>query len=288
MSSSGVSTLDLRVIERVLEMGGGYVLDFTDRTFAAFFSEHGVEIDDRRFSVEGTSKAKRLRYFLRITPPPLTGRVLAALLQHRLVWKSDVAQSDLDAYRSIVTRFGADVTADIGRAAGGAEVSTEAALLRRVFRPEVFARLPMDVGMTRALVERMQEAQRCIEAEAYLASVILCGSVLEGMCLGFGCRHPERVNRAYAALYSRSPGGFHVWKLREWIDVLGKLGDLSPNIEKYGHGLRDFRNYVHPAEQLAHHFSPDQHTARIGFQVVVAAADDLVRAETVVVGGVAP
>ncbi len=45
-------------------------------------------------------------------------------------------------------------------------------------------------------------------------------------------------------------------------------------------GLRDFRNYVHPAEQLAHRFSPDQPTAHIGFQGVVAAAEDLVRAET--------
>jgi hypothetical protein len=53
---------------------------------------------------------------------------------------------------------------------------------------------------------------------------------------------------------------------------------LSPNIEKFGHGLRDFRNYVHPAEQLARGFSRDQNTARIGFQVVIAAADDLVRA----------
>lgn len=288
MSSSGVSTLDLRVIERVLEMGGGYVLDFTDRTFSAFFSEHGVQIDDPRLSVEGTSKAKRLRYFLSITQPPLTGRVIAALLQHRLAWKPDVAQDDLDAYRTIIVRFGGELPQDTRAATANTEDTTEAVLLLRVFRHEAFAKLPLDVAMTRALIERMQEAQRCIAADAYLAAVILCGSVLEGMCLGFGCRHPERVNRAYAELYNKSPGRFHEWKLREWIDVLGRLGDLSPNIEKFGHALRDFRNYVHPAEQLAHHFSPDQHTARIGFQVVVAAADDLARAGTVIAGVVAP
>lgn len=45
----------------------------------------------------------------------------------------------------------------------------------------------------------------------------------------------------------------------------------------------DFRNYVHPAEQLAHGFVPDAHTARIGFQVVIAAAADLVRAAGAVV-----
>jgi hypothetical protein len=124
----------------------------------------------------------------------------------------------------------------------------------------------------------MGEAQRCVEGEAYLAAVILCGSVLEGLCLGVGVRNPERVNRAYAAQYNRDAPQFHQWKLREWIDVLARLGDLSPNVEKFGHALRDFRNYVHPQEQLAHKFSPDAHTARISFHIVVAAIEDLVRA----------
>jgi len=102
--------------------------------------------------------------------------------------------------------------------------------------------------------------------------------VLEGMCLGFGVLHPERANRGFADQFNKPAPQFHEWKLSQWIDVLSRLGDLSPNVEKFGHALRDFRNYVHPAEQLAHRFSPDHHTARIGFQVVVAAAEDLFRA----------
>jgi hypothetical protein len=168
---------------------------------------------------------------------------------------------------------------DNGGSAPTVDGSSEAEFLKRAFRPDLFAKLPVEPVMSSALVDRMNEARRCIESSAFLASVILCGSVLEGMCLGFGSRHPERVNRAFAQQYNRTPRQFHEWKLREWIDVLGRLGDLSPNIEKFGHSLRDFRNYVHPAEQLAHRFTPDQHTARIGFQVVVAAAEDLVRAE---------
>lgn len=280
--SSGVTTLDLRVIDRVLEMTAGYVLDFTDRTFAEFFREHGVDIDDPRFSTEGTSKAKRLRYFLKNTPSPLTGQILAALLQHRLAWKPEgIAATDLDAYRRTVVRLGGDLPRDTVKSASAAEVTTEAALLGLAFQPELFEKLPVDLAMSRVLVERMNEAKRCIEVGAHLAAVILCGSVLEGMCLGFGSRHPERVNRAYAAFYNKSPKKFHEWKLKEWVDVLAHLGDLSPNIEKFGHALRDFRNYVHPAEQLAYNFRPDQHTALIGFQVIVAAAEDLVGAEAV-------
>lgn len=161
--------------------------------------------------------------------------------------------------------------------APGLEVEAETELLKRVFQPTLLTRLPFDADLTDALTSRMIEAQACIHGKAYLAAVILAGSVLEGLCLGYGSNHPERVNRAYLAHYKKPAPRFQEWKLCDWINVLGSLGDLSPNIEKFGQALRDFRNFVHPAEQLAHGFTPDQHTARIGFQVVVAAIEDLVR-----------
>ena len=283
MTGPGVTTLDLRTIESVLQMSGGYVLDLTNRTFAEFFREHGVDIDHQRYAVEGGSKANRLRRFLRTSAAPLTGRVLAGLLQHRLASGTENLRSDdLEAYRRLIVRFGGPVpespaTVSVA-AAAAADAKAEAALLRRVFRPELFDGLPIDDAMRSALVDRMDEAGRCIDVNANLAAVILCGSVLEGMCLGVGTRKPERVHRAFAERFNKPAKQLDEWRLNEWIDVLAYLGDLSPNIEKFGHGLRDFRNYVHPAEQLAHHFSPNQHTARIGFHIVVAAAEDLATA----------
>lgn len=293
MTGSVVTTLDLRTIESVLQMSGGYVLDLTNRTFAEFFREHGVDIDHHRYAVDGASKANRLRRFLRTSTPPLTGRVLAGLLEHRLASGAEnLRPDDLESYRRLVVRLGGtapESSATTAAAAAAADAKAEAALLRRAFRPELFDGLPIDNAMRRALVDRMDEAGRCIDVNANLAAVILCGSVLEGMCLGFGTRNPERVNRAFAERFNRPAKQLHEWRLNEWIDVLAYIGDLSPNIEKFGHGLRDFRNYVHPAEQLAHRFSPNQHTARIGFQVVVAAAEDLVRAAgSVTKGNVQP
>lgn len=276
-----VTSLEMRAIESILQMGGGYVLDFGERSFAQFFGEYDIQINEPRYCALGTSKANRLRCFLQTTAAPLTGRVLGALLQHRIVSKPDgIAEGELKAYSETVERLGGSVPTGVGwHPTPSINPTTEAELLQLVFRPELLARLPVEPAMSALLAARMDEARRCIECKASLSAVILCGSVLEGMCLGFGCRHPERVNRAYAAHYCKSPKQFPEWKLKEWVDVLGCLGDLSPNIEKFGHSLRDFRNYVHPAEQLAHQFAPDQHTARIGYQVVVAAADDLVQAE---------
>ena len=35
-----LSSIERRKLERLLRMGGGYVLDFSDRTFSEFFEEH--------------------------------------------------------------------------------------------------------------------------------------------------------------------------------------------------------------------------------------------------------
>ncbi len=282
MSSPMLNQLDREVIESVLQMGGGYVLDFSDRTFTDFFRDFGVAIDDAQFHADGPSKARRLRVFLRTARPELIGNVLGALLERRLLKNPDgLKDNEVARYRSIIDRFG-------GSAPRRAEVSAdpETELLKRVFQPELLRRLPLDAALSEALAARMSEAHACIEGKAYLAAVILSGSVLEGLCLGYGSRIAERVNRAYAAQYKKPAPQFHAWKLREWIEILGRLSDLSPNVEKFGHALRDFRNFVHPAEQLAHRFAPDQHTARIGFQVVVAAIEDLVRASEKQKGGV--
>lgn len=79
-----ISPIDMRLIDDLFDMGGGYVLDFSNRTFAEFFqSELGVNIDLPRFEREGTSKAKRLRYFLKVSDPKTRGRTLRALWKYR-------------------------------------------------------------------------------------------------------------------------------------------------------------------------------------------------------------
>lgn len=274
MTPPPLNQLDRDVIESILQMREGYVLDFSDRTFADFFGDFGVAIDDSQFQVDGPSKARRMRVFLRTARPRLLGRVLAALLERRLLRSpEDLNENELARYEDIVLRLGGEAPRRANLAA-----DPEAELLRRVFQPALLRRVPLEAALGEALSARMTEAHACIEGKAYLAAVILSGSVLEGLCLGYGSRTAERANRAYSSQYNKPAPPFHTWKLREWIDVLGRLGDLSPNVSKFGHALRDFRNFVHPAEQLAHRFTPDQHTARIGFQVVVAAIEDLARA----------
>ena len=79
-----ISPADMQVVERVLNMGGGYVLDFSDRTFDAFVAhEIGIDATAPRYSVDGGSKAKRLRRILHSLAGGQQARFLRALLQYR-------------------------------------------------------------------------------------------------------------------------------------------------------------------------------------------------------------
>jgi hypothetical protein len=52
----------MRFLDDVFDMSGGYVLDFSNRTFIEFFEdEFGINIYDEKYGVRGESKANHLR-----------------------------------------------------------------------------------------------------------------------------------------------------------------------------------------------------------------------------------
>ena len=71
-------------LERLLEMGGGYVLDFSNRTLEAFVlqSVHKNIYDDACNYSSG-SKANRIRAFWDHKPNHVVGKLIADLLESR-------------------------------------------------------------------------------------------------------------------------------------------------------------------------------------------------------------
>ncbi len=71
-------------LDELFEMGGGYVLNFSDRTMSRFFAEElNVDIDDPTYAENGTSKGKRLRCYLQKVDVPTVVRTLRALWEYR-------------------------------------------------------------------------------------------------------------------------------------------------------------------------------------------------------------
>lgn len=76
--------VELKLVDELFGMSSGYVLDFTNSTFAEFFrGEVGVDIYDNAYGIHGGSKGKRLRAFLTIGQPRAIARALAALWEYR-------------------------------------------------------------------------------------------------------------------------------------------------------------------------------------------------------------
>jgi len=81
---ASIRMLDFKLIDELFDMGGGYVFDFSDRTISRFFYEElNVDFDDPSYAREGTSKAKRLRCYLRTVETPAAVAALRALWTYR-------------------------------------------------------------------------------------------------------------------------------------------------------------------------------------------------------------
>jgi hypothetical protein len=79
-----IKSFDMKLLDLLFEMGGGYVLDFSNATFSRFFlGELEIDIDDPLFTADGTSKAKRFRSFLNLADTQTCVRALKAVWAHR-------------------------------------------------------------------------------------------------------------------------------------------------------------------------------------------------------------
>ncbi len=77
-------SIDMRIIDELFEMKGGYVLDFTNATFVDFIKDFDVKADDAVFD-EGQSKANRLRDYLRRASQKEVIKILQGLWEYREV-----------------------------------------------------------------------------------------------------------------------------------------------------------------------------------------------------------
>lgn len=258
-------------LEELLGMEQGYVLDFTNRTFAEFFNDAKVAIYANKYAFRGDSKANRLRAFWAIEPDIIVGRKLHQLIDY---WR--YKNRPLDAVESARAQSCDRI---INRLLGKQvrKEDPEKQFLKHDFGGVSLKKIQIDATLIPILESRFAEATRCLENDAPLAAIFLCGSILEGLLLGVACANPQAFNQA-----SSSPKGdtgkvkqFHDWTLAELIDVACKLGYLKLDVKKFSHVLRDFRNYIHPYQQMSSQFNPDGHTAQICLQVLRAAIASL-------------
>ena len=92
---SDLSAIEKRKLERALGMSSGYVLNFSNKTFAEFFVDgFGIDIYDKKYDYGSGSKANRMRAFWNQESNYLVGRVLGLLFDE---WKEFVGYGGSEA-----------------------------------------------------------------------------------------------------------------------------------------------------------------------------------------------
>ena len=260
---SSLTFAEKRTLERLFDMGGGYVMNLSNRVFAELFRDTvQVDIDQARYNSKGTSKANRLRTFWETEPDVTVGRILEQMLS-----QVDEKEPGYDDARNTVARL-------LGR--GVAKAGTEEDFLKINFGQISISKLQIDASLIPILDARLKEANLCLKNHAPFAAVILAGSILEGLLLSCALNKPRDFNQASSApSKDGKPRPFPEWSLSNFIEVACELGLLGLDVKKFGHSLRDFRNYIHPFQQRASGFHPDEHTAKICLQVLNAAIASL-------------
>lgn len=276
---ANLTNIEKSKLEKLFEMESGYVLDFTNASFRQFVRDSiGVDIQAARFGGEKQSKAKRLRLLWESGSDSQVGK----LSEDMISVLSDEDTNINWTTKPTETLITSCLTASY-RLQGKIPPATQNPRdVNDFLRDDVdeipIAKLKLDGQVSAIIDARIIEVKKCLKSDAPLSVIFLCGSILEGLLLGIATSNSKQFNQCPVSPRDAVSGKtrqFHDWKLSEFIDVAHNLGILGLDVKKYGHNLRDFRNYIHPYQQMASGFCPDSHTAKICWQVLKAALHDV-------------
>jgi hypothetical protein len=271
-----VATVDntLKVkLEHLFGMSSGYVLNYSNASFADFVSDSiGVDPYERH---DG-SKAQVLRQLWFSLSDAEFAKLTIDMLEYRRLTE-DLGQVELTDRTDTDRRLAEELVEQLRPLLDEPERVTgdEAAFLARAVELDL-SQVPVELDLQSVIADRLREVEVCFENGAYLAVVILCGSTLEGLLYEVAKSHPADYNRAKAApTHDGKVRPFPQWTLNDLLICSRELGLLGEDVTKFGHAVREFRNYIHPQQQVSENFRPRKVTAQVARQVLRAAIDDL-------------
>ncbi len=230
------SKTDIKNLDRIFAMREGYVLDFSNKTFAEFMDDElQVDIYADQYSAVGTSKAKRLREFWRIESAELCASSLLKLWSYRETLGGEFAakdavtearnKSEIDA---LIAKISDGVIADLG------STFTTHTSQKQVSITELVAAIERDfkVGDFPALMDRLHTY-----SDAKLGHLLDCQNIqynrstpLNGK-LGLYCKHLESNGNLAQS----------VALLKRTVPLFEQLNEVRNN-----------HSFAHPAQVLDH------------------------------------
>lgn len=150
--------------------------------------------------------------------------------------------------------------------------ATEKEFLSVDFGEIDLSKIKIEDSVLSILSSRITELQIIIQNGASLSSVIMMGSILEGLFLTIARKYPKEYNLASSAPKDKEGNTrkFYEWTLNDFINVTYEIGGIMEDVQKFASSLRHFRNYIHPYQQMSTGFIPTEDTVNICYQVLKA------------------
>jgi hypothetical protein len=143
---------------------------------------------------------------------------------------------------------------------------------------EEFASPPWirDKKLLRILGDDFSEIQRDLKGRCWKSAIILCGGSIEALL-----RSALQRKRARAMKSPKAPKkngqvrAFDSWTLGDMIQVAEDLKIARTGLDNWLHGIRDYRNLVHPEKAIKGKYKIDESVAMAAWHTLNALLGDL-------------
>lgn len=250
-------------------------LGFSD-TYGNGFPSRGYYTDEKLQRINGTPELDKCIKMV-FSPFGFIGRVdvLRSCLDEFNEylafdgWKVEIKNTGVEIHRT----SGPDIETKLKKQTSVSGDVSEADFLKVEIEEIDIAQIPVEEVLKPVLEGRISEMKSCFKAQAYLSVIFMAGSMLEGILLSLANQNPRVFNQATIAPKTKDGKvkAFYEWTLNDLINVAHEIGLLKKDVAKFSHVLRDFRNYIHPYQQMSERFFPDENTAKICMQVMKGA-----------------
>ena len=129
-----------------------------------------------------------------------------------------------------------------------------------------------DPNLRKILERDFLEIQRSFISECWKSVLILCGGAIEAILTDLLLANEPRAKAS-----SKAPSKTDItrWDLSDLIIVSVDLNLVSPGVDKLSHSLREYRNLVHPGNEIRKNLTFDAEEARIALEVLNMVYRDL-------------
>lgn len=124
-----------------------------------------------------------------------------------------------------------------------------------------------DFHLRKTLERDYAEMQRAFISKCWKSVIILSGSAIEAILLDLLTNNSSLALSANNAP-AKNKTNIGRWTLAELIDVAVELRLVSSGLEKLSHSVREYRNLVHPGNEIRNGLAFDEEEARIALEVL--------------------